>query len=117
MFLSPNPEEASWFHIPLPTPVIVDDKRIFLGQLFLLCWTDGGVIQEVHIWDGPTRVQEFVALAVQGEHRFGIDNANTFKMEQVHTVDWGMCISFLLRKQRWIWRRTRRAFDSSSRWR
>lgn len=94
MVLSPNPEGGSWFHIPLPTPVIVGDNRTFVQTFFLLCWTDGGVIQEVDIWDGPNKVREFVALAVHGEHRLGLDNANTFKMEQGHSVNWGMGISF-----------------------
>jgi hypothetical protein len=85
---------ASWFHIPLPTPVIVGDRRTTVQKLFLLFKTGpGGRIRNVHIYDGSSQVQQFNYVDVQGEHRLGLDGQNTFNLAHPHTVLWGMGIS------------------------
>jgi hypothetical protein len=64
-----KPGKDSWFHIPVPTPVIVNDARSRLDQ-------------------------EFNGLLLEGEHRTGLDGQNTFVLTAPHTVIWGIGISF-----------------------
>src|SRR4051812_14074034 len=88
------PGKASWFHIPLPTPVIIGDKRTTVQTLFLLFKTNSGTIRNVHIYDGSSQVQQFNDLDLDGEHRLSLDGQNTFKLKQPHAVLWGMGITF-----------------------
>ena len=84
-----KPFEKTWLHIPLPTPVIVGDRRTTLNRIFLLFWSDGGSIREVHVWDGPSRLQVFETDFFEGEHRFALDRQNTFTLARPHNVLWG----------------------------
>ncbi|EON69767.1 hypothetical protein W97_09030 [Coniosporium apollinis CBS 100218] len=86
--------KSSWFHIALPTPVIVDDVRTKLTKVFLLFSGEGGQIREVHVYDGSSKVQEFKQLFLSGEHRLALDGANTFNLATPHTVVWGIGITF-----------------------
>jgi hypothetical protein len=85
---------SSWFHIPLPTPVILNDSRSNLIRVFLLCETENGIIHNVHVYDGSYKVQEFNDVFLEGEHRIGLDGRNTFNLEQPHVVAFGIGISF-----------------------
>ncbi|MCP8323874.1 MAG: hypothetical protein L6N96_06845 [Candidatus Methylarchaceae archaeon HK02M2] len=59
---SPDRQEY-WFHIPIPTPVILDDVRPPLKKIFILytekpiTWIGSGMvyIDEVNIWDGGSK--------------------------------------------------------------
>jgi hypothetical protein len=89
------PGKESWFHIPLPTPVITGDIRSQVQRLFLLFRSDSGSIRNVHIYDGSSKVQEFNGLFLEGEHRTSLDGQNTFDLSSPHAVIFGMGISFL----------------------
>lgn len=94
--VSITPGKASWFHIAIPTPVIVADTRTKIQKLFLLFETESCEIRNVHIWDGPNRIQTFDGVHLKGKHRTGIDATNTFNLSAPHTVLWGMSISFFV---------------------
>ncbi len=49
-----QPGKGSWFHIPTPTPVIVNNVRAALVRVFLLfdIAPGTGSIRNVHIFDG-----------------------------------------------------------------
>jgi hypothetical protein len=91
-----RPGKSSWFHIPLPTPVIVGDARTQLHRVFLLFKTDPhtGSIRNVHVYDGSSKPQEFNDLFLEGEHRTQLDGMNTFNLATPHTVAFGIGISF-----------------------
>jgi hypothetical protein len=89
-----QPGKDSWFHIPLPTPVIVNDVRTTLHRVFLLFDSVSGSIRNVHVYDGSAKVQEFNGLFLEGEHRLALDGQNTFNLASPHTVAWGIGISF-----------------------
>jgi hypothetical protein len=91
-----RPGKGSWFHIPLPTPVIVGDVRTQLQRVFLLFKSDtgAGAIRNVHVYDGSSKPQEFNDLFLAGEHRLGLDGANTFTLSSPHSVAWGIGITF-----------------------
>jgi len=92
-----QPGKASWFHIPLPTPVIVSDVRARLQRVFLLFKSDpgDGEIRNVHVYDGSSKPQEFNDVHLAGEHRTGLDAQNTFTLTSPHSVAWGIGITFL----------------------
>src|SRR5262245_53720565 len=51
--------KSSWFHVPLPTPVIASDVRSNLQRVFIMFTTDDlGAIRAVHVYDGPFKVQQ-----------------------------------------------------------
>ena len=89
------PGKSSWFHVPLPTPVVVGGIQSKLLRVFLLFETERGNIRRVHIFDGTKRVQEFNDLNLTGKHSGGVDSVNTFKLKAPHSVFLGIGISFL----------------------
>jgi hypothetical protein len=89
-----KPGKDTWFHIPIPTPVITGNVRTHIQKLFLLFDSENGSIRNVHIYDGPIKVQEFNGLMLEGNHFSSIDAVNTFNLSNPHTVLWGMSISF-----------------------
>lgn len=93
--MSVKPGKSSWFHIALPTPVIVGDIRSQFQKFFLMFDGQGGRIQEVHVYDGSFKIQEFKGLQLNGEHRLSLEGANTFNLTAPHSVALGIGITFL----------------------
>jgi len=91
-----KPGRASWFHIPLPTPVIVGDVRVQLQRVFVLFKSDpdAGEIRNLHVYDGSAKPAEFNDLHLSGEHRLGLDCSNWFELAEPHPVQWGIGITF-----------------------
>jgi hypothetical protein len=91
-----KPGRGCWFHIPLPTPVIVDNARVRLQRVFVLFKSDPGAgeIRNLHVYDGAAKPQEFNDLHLSGEHRHGLDCTNWFELTTPHPVEWGIGISF-----------------------
>ena len=89
------PGKSSWCHIPIPTPVIMNDQRANVQNLFLLFQSNRGEgsIRQVHIWDASIPVQQFNDLHLDGDHR-GLDASGTFTLSNPHQVLFGMSISF-----------------------
>lgn len=92
--MSVKPGKESWFHIALPTPVIVSDVRSNLIRVFLMFESELGSIRNVHVYDGSFKIQEFNDLMSEGEHRLGLDGMNTFNLAQPHSVAFGIGVSF-----------------------
>jgi Family of unknown function (DUF6623) len=48
---------AGWYHLAIPTPVIVTDIRLRIDSA-MLQFTSGteGSVQNVHVWDGGNRI-------------------------------------------------------------
>lgn len=94
--LSIQPGRSSWFHIAIPTPVISNDVRAKLFRCFLLFESPvgRGLLNNVHIFDGPTRIQEFRDLRLSGAHGVALDEGNTFTLSTPHIVLFGISISF-----------------------
>jgi hypothetical protein len=59
--ISVRPGSSFWFHIPIPSPVILDGHRMKLSRVFIQ-WqqTQGyrhsGYIQDVHLYDGQQKI-------------------------------------------------------------
>ena len=91
-----SPGKASWFHIPIPTPVIISDQRVKVQRLYLLFESQPGLgdIRNIAIYDGLSNIQGFDNVFLSGPHRTQIDSINTIILPNPHEVQWGMSISF-----------------------
>ena len=96
---------GTWCHIPIPTPVIVNDVRLKVQTLFLLFQTgQHAAIDNVHIFDGASRIARFdtvvgnnAAGRRSGNHLQSIDSSSTITLPTPHEVIFGLSISFTFR--------------------
>lgn len=66
-----KPNTLNWFHYAIPTPVIVDSRRLRLDSIMLCFATDPDVtVTNIHVYDGSTRIQTYDGLALSGNHPF-----------------------------------------------
>ena len=87
--------KSGWFHIALPTPVLVAE-RTKLKTVYLLFKTDVEMayIQTVHLYDGSLKLYEFNDLHLQGEHHLQVDQQNTLNLPAPQDLRFGVGISF-----------------------
>src|SRR3954447_22417986 len=97
-----DPGSASWFHISVPTPAIVDGTAAKLNRVFVLFTTGQGyslptqggpLITDVHVWDGANRIQTFGNLQGFGDRRTVLDANNTFALTSAPQISFGVGIS------------------------
>jgi hypothetical protein len=89
---------TSWFHLAIPTPLILENHRTQLVRIFLCFNTPerDGYISEVHVYDGAERVQVFENLFLAGDRRASlIDEQNTFALPRPRLLYRGLGLSFL----------------------
>ena len=92
-----KPGKASWFHVPLPTPAIVDGIVAKVTRVFLLFETTSVTIRSVHIYDGHRVLEELNSLTpAQGDFRTKLVSANTYALKAPHAVRSGIGISFFV---------------------
>src|SRR5712691_4726085 len=77
-FFKIAPGEANWFHIPIPTPVFLGDKRATLGSVFALFSIDRGLLDTVLVFDALNQIHFQGGLNVSGNHLGGLDGSNSF---------------------------------------
>lgn len=66
-----KPDTYNWFHFAVPTPVIVDNRRLALDSVMLLFWTDPSVsVHAVHVWDANNLLKRYDGLNLTGSHWF-----------------------------------------------
>ena len=66
-----KPGTTNWFHYPIPTPVIVNNKRLRLDSVILQFVTDPDTyVTNVHVYDGYNKIKSFDGLALTGTHLF-----------------------------------------------
>ena len=80
----------NWFHLAIPTPVIVDDKRLDLDSVMLRFRTSGATITRVHIYDGETRLEAHNGLSLTSTD-YGFER---FPASGSPHPRWGVGISF-----------------------
>jgi hypothetical protein len=90
-----KPGTSTWFHIPLPTPVVIDGTRSKLIRVFIMFQSDiGGRIESVHVYDGTNKIHQFDGLRSEGDNRVNLNSYNTFTLPAPHDVIFGIGISF-----------------------
>jgi len=88
----------SWFHISIPTPLILENQRSRLVRVFLCFNTpeSDGHISNVHLYDGYNSFQAFDDLFLVGDRRaFLMNGYNAFALPNPRLLYWGLGISFL----------------------
>ena len=88
----------SWFHLAVPTPLILANQRAQLVRIFLCFNTPerDGHISEVHVYDGADRVQVFENLFLVGDCRTSLmSGLNTFPLPSPRLLYRGLGLSFL----------------------
>jgi hypothetical protein len=62
-----HPGSRGWYHISIPTSVIITDIRLRVDAALIFFSTGTqGVIQNVHVYDGPTKIASNDNVAVSG---------------------------------------------------
>lgn len=93
------PGQASWFHISIPTPVILDDKRMKLIRVFLQWQQIRGYprsvsFADVHLWDGRTRVAKMSNNDFKQDSYATMLGHNTYELRQSREWYFGVGLSF-----------------------
>ena len=90
------------FNFPVPTPVILDERRLRLVRVFVLYDTLplsgsldalGPKLLNVRVFDGSRLIRSFDNLALAGPHDKALDGANTFTLAPPVDVFFGISLS------------------------
>ncbi len=66
-----KPGTHNWFHFAIPTPVIVDGRRLRLDSVMLKFLAHPDVwVTNVHIFDGHVKIEAYDGLDMTGSHWF-----------------------------------------------
>jgi hypothetical protein len=80
----------NWIHFAIPTPVIVQDRRLKAGSVMLrFKSSDGALVHAVHIYDGERRIAAHDGLSVQPSSW----SAERYSVPGSPEVQWGLGIS------------------------
>jgi hypothetical protein len=87
---------TAWFHIPVPSPVVLNNRRPSLSAVFLMFDIGPGMgyISNVHLYDGAYSFMQFNNLARTGNHRTSPDSVNSFALSAPHPIYQALGISF-----------------------
>jgi len=90
------------FHFPIPTPVVLDERRLQLVRVFVLYDTRpqtaspdalGPQLSSIRVFDGSRLVRSFDNLGLTGPHDKALDGANTFTLAPAVEVFFGLSLS------------------------
>lgn len=96
-----KPGSDNWFHVSIPTPVLIDDVRLKLAKVFVLFVTSkpeegnvfsGSTIGALHIYDGAKKVKVFDDPR-GGTHNAKIDARNTWAIDEPLSIYYGLGLS------------------------
>jgi hypothetical protein len=86
-----HPGTQGWYHLAIPTPVIVTDIRLRIDAAMVFFSSGSqGSIHSFHVWDGNTRLANFDNLNLTGTAQF-----SRFTVAGQPAVKWGIGISIL----------------------
>jgi hypothetical protein len=84
---------TNWFHIPIITPVILDDIRPLLAKVFVFYRATNARITNLHVYDGAKKVKSLDALNLSGDHSISIDASNNWDVTPPLGIKFGLSIS------------------------
>lgn len=89
-----KPNTENWFHFAIPSKVIVNDQRLRIGSVMLLCETlsADAVIRDIHLYDGPNKIAQHNGVNLSGNLGF-----RRFEAPTIPFVQWGIGISIGVR--------------------
>jgi len=71
------------------------DARPKLTRVFVLYRTDGAFVNALHVYDGPSKVQAFDDIALEGDHT-GDSDSNTWVIDPPLEIHFGLGMSVLI---------------------
>jgi hypothetical protein len=81
---------SNWFHMAIPTPVIVEDNNLRIDSVMLRFRTSGAAVTKVNVYDGENEIASHHGLSLNPEdwafERFDVPGHPGFR--------WGIGISF-----------------------
>jgi hypothetical protein len=85
-----KPNTTNWYHVAVPTPVIVGGNRLAFARAMLRFATGGtsAVVRDVHIYDGSSRIAAHQSVNLSGSQPFAV-----FGVAHKPDVAWGAGIS------------------------
>jgi hypothetical protein len=87
-----HPGSQGWYHLAIPTSVIVTDIRLRIDSAIIQFSTGSqGFVRNVHIYDGGTRIANYDNLNLSGADRF-----DRFPVAGQPQVSFGIGISVLM---------------------
>jgi hypothetical protein len=90
-----KPFTGNWFHFAIPTPVIVDGRRLCVGSVMIRFRTGSGAsVHAVHIYDGETKIAAHDGLNLSPQGSFVWPR---FDVPTHPPIRWGLGISIGVR--------------------
>ena len=91
-----KPNTSNWLHFAIPTPVIVDDRRLSVGSVMVRfrSSSDKAIIHAVHIYDGETKIASHDGLSLAPQGSFDWPR---FDVPTHPDIKWGLGISIGVR--------------------
>src|SRR3954453_23146807 len=87
-----HPASQGWYHLAIPTPVIVTDIRLRIDSAMIqFSAGNQGIVRSVHVYDGPTRIAHQDNLNVTGTDVF-----YKVPLQGRPLILWGIGISMLI---------------------
>lgn len=96
-----RPGSARWFHISIPTPVLLDGKRMKLIRVFLQWqqirgYPHSAEIEDVHLWDGQNLIARMSNKDFKRSNYLTIPGHNTYELFRSREWWFGVGLSFKL---------------------
>jgi len=85
-----------WFHIQIPTPVLIDEIRPVCSKVFLLYETAGCRLRALHVYDGANKILEISNLSGSGNQKESLNSSNSWLLFPCPTVQSGLGLSALI---------------------
>jgi hypothetical protein len=86
-----KPFNSNWVHFAIPTPVIVERRRLRAGSVMIRYRTGPGCsIHAVHVWDGERRIASYNGLNLTAPNSFRWPR---FEVPGHPPIKWGLGIS------------------------
>lgn len=81
---------SNWFHLAIPTAVIVEGNRLRIDSVLLRFRSSGATVTNVHVYDGENKIASHDGLSLNP----GDFASDRFDVPGEPEIRWGLGISF-----------------------
>lgn len=87
-----------WFHFAIPTPVLIEGKRVSAHKFFFFYKTSmTAKINQVNVYDGNKIFKAYYNINLSGDHSNDIEEKiNSLTLDTPHEMKYGFGISILV---------------------
>jgi hypothetical protein len=87
------PGRDNWFHAPIPTPAMVEDKFATLASVLVLFKIDGGRLDHIVVCEAANDIFDRTGLDISGDHLGTlVEGSNVFTINH-DRIGFGICVS------------------------